>query len=693
MSELWRRVLYLFNRRRLDAELEADMEFHREMAASAGRNNFGNLLRMREQAREAWGWTWLDRLLQDLRYGARILARSPGFTAMVVLVLAIGISVNVSAFSLFDMVALNPLPVPNPESIVRLERHSPTNYTSEMAYPSFQFYREHAHTLSAGMAVLGIPPVQIDEDLQNTSASFVTPNYFTELGTLAAYGRMFQPALDSSAISPPTVILSYNLWQRRFAGDPSVVGRVIRISRKPFTVIGITPYTFASLGGQHPDLWLPIAQQPYLIDGSRILTDWTNSSVRMWGRLAPGVSANAAEQELRSLTDQIRKQHPDAVWDNEFIQSSPGGHLQVMQPQTYQVAMMVGILTLLILAVACANVGGLLLARGIKREHEIGIRIAIGANRRRIFRQLCTESIMLSFLSAAVGIALSYTILRITLSQTDSPKWLSPVPDWRVLLFSLGVMLLAALFFGLAPALQIARQRQRKTIARQILLAAQVAASCVLLIVSGLLVRATQHVLFTDPGFGYENTVSIDPQLRQHGYSDAVARSYLDQMQSRLRTLPGVRSVSLVELPPMGHAVSREDREINGRKFKIYPNWISPEYFETMQIPILLGRTFRPGEKNAVIVSQSFARSVWGGQNPIGQRVPGDDSKDIVIGVVGDAHINALSDDDAVEGYYAAQNGNMPNMVIMVRSAGLLSAVETAARSFSESLDPKVFPE
>jgi predicted permease len=693
MSELWRRVLYLFNRRRLDAELEADMEFHREMAASAGRNNFGNLLRMREQAREAWGWTWLDRLLQDLRYGARILARSPGFTAMVVLVLAIGISVNVSAFSLFDMVALNPLPVPNPESIVRLERHSPSNYTSEMAYPSFQFYREHAHTLSAGMAVLGIPPVQIDEDLQNTSASFVTPNYFTELGTLAAYGRMFQPALDSSAISPPTVILSYNLWQRRFAGDPSVVGRVIRISRKPFTVIGITPYTFASLGGQHPDLWLPIAQQPYLIDGSRILTDWTNSSVRMWGRLAPGVSANAAEQELRSLTDQIRKQHPDAVWDNEFIQSSPGGHLQVMQPQTYQVAMMVGILTLLILAVACANVGGLLLARGIKREHEIGIRIAIGANRRRIFRQLCTESIMLSFLSAAVGIALSYTILRITLSQTDSPKWLSPVPDWRVLLFSLGVMLLAALFFGLAPALQIARQRQRKTIARQILLAAQVAASCVLLIVSGLLVRATQHVLFTDPGFGYENTVSIDPQLRQHGYSDAVARSYLDQMQSRLRTLPGVRSVSLVELPPMGHAVSREDREINGRKFKIYPNWISPEYFETMQIPILLGRTFRPGEKNAVIVSQSFARSVWGGQNPIGQRVPGDDSKDIVIGVVGDAHINALSDDDAVEGYYAAQNGNMPNMVIMVRSAGLLSAVETAARSFSESLDPKVFSE
>jgi hypothetical protein len=212
MGELWRRIVYLFNRRRMDAELEADMEFHREMAAGAGRNNFGNMLRMREQAREAWGWTWLDRLGQDIRYGARILARSPGFTIMVVLVLAIGISVNVSAFSLFDMVALKALPVRDPESIVRLERRSPNASTSEMAYPSFEFYRDHAHTLSAAIAVLGIPPVQIDEDLENTSASFVTPNYFTELGTAAAYGRLFEPALDGSVTSQPTVILSYGLW-------------------------------------------------------------------------------------------------------------------------------------------------------------------------------------------------------------------------------------------------------------------------------------------------------------------------------------------------------------------------------------------------------------------------------------------------------------------------------------------------
>lgn len=693
MGELWRRISYLLHRRRLDAELEADMEFHREMAARAGHNNFGNTLRMREQSREAWGWTWLDRLVQDLRYGARILARSPGFTLMMALVLAIGIGVNVSAFSLFNMIALKPLPVRDPESLVRLERRSPTAYTSEMAYPSFLFYRDHARSLSAAMAVLGIAPVQIDNDLQSATASFVTANYFTELGTPAAYGRLFSPAHDGSQSSQPTVVLSYGLWQRRFGGDPSIVGHVIHIARKPVTIIGVLPFTFASLGGQHPDIWLPMPQQPYFVEGSKILSDWGDSSIRMWGRLAPGVSATVAGQELRSLTNEIRKQHPDAVWDNEFIQISPGGHMQVMQPEMYRVGLMVGVLTLLILAAACANVGALMLARAITREHEIGIRIAIGANRGRIFRQLCTESLMLAALGAVAGIALSYVILQFTLATIDAPKWVSPIPDWRVLLFTGGVMLLAALFFGLAPALQIARQRQRKTIARQILLAAQVAASCVLLIVSGLLVRATQHVLFSDPGFGYESTISIDSQLTQHGYTAAAAKNYLDQMQMRLRVLPGVRAVSLVQLPPMGHAVSREDREFNGHKFMLYPNWVSPDYFQTMQIPLLLGRTFRPGEKNAVIISQSLARYIWGNQNPLGQRIPGDDSKDIVIGVVGDAHVNALNNDDAVEGYWAAQPDNMTGLVIIVRAEGPASAVMTAARSFSESLDPTLFPE
>jgi predicted permease len=693
MGELFRRIQYLINRRRLDSELQNDMEFHREMAARAGQNNFGNSLRLREQAYEAWGWTWLDQLAQDLSYAVRILIGAPGFTLMAVLVLAIGIGVNVSAFSLFDMIALKPLPVPEADRIVRLERRSPTDYTSEMAYPSFVFYREHARTISAAMAVLGVPPMHLDEDMQPTSASFVTPNYFKELGTQAAYGRLFDPTRDAASNAAPTVVLSYGVWQRRFGSDPRVVGRVIHLNGKPVTVIGVTPFALASLGGQRPDLWLPIAEQPDLIDHSTVLTDRSNSSVRMWGRLAPGVSAKAAEEELRSLTDQLRHEHPEAVWKGEFIQISPGGHLQVMQPQMYRVAGLVGVLTLLILVVSCANVGGLMLARAVARQHEIGIRIAIGAGRWRLFRQLSTESLLLGALGSVAALGLSCAVLKLALDKMDVPKWLSARPDWRVLLFTMGMTVAATLFFGLLPAFQIARQRQQKALARQILVAAQIAASSVLLIVAALLVRATQHALFTDPGFGYEQLISIDPGLGHHGYNATSARNYLNEMQSRLATLPSVKAVSLVKLPPLGHIVANSTVEVRGRKITAYPNWVAPNFFATMGMPLRLGRTFNPGEKRAVIVSESFARLQWPGENPLGQTLGDGTDKSTVIGVVGDAHMNALSDDDAVEQYWEAQPEDMPDMVLIVRSAGEPGSISAQAKSIAPNLDKSVFPE
>jgi predicted permease len=693
MGELWRRIRYLVGKRRLEAELKSDMEFHREMAAREGRRNFGNELRMRERAREAWGWTWLDRLGQDLRYGVRMLARAPGFTVMAILVLAIGIGVNVSAFTVFNAVALKPLPVRDPDSLVRLERRSPTAYTSEMAYPSFVFYRDHAKTLAGAAAVLGVPPMQVDDDVEGAKSSYVTPNYFSELGTPAAYGRMMDPKRDDAADAAPVVVLSFGFWQRRFGADPTVIGRTIHLNKKPVTVVGVLPYDFASLGGQGPEIWIPIAEQPYFVEGSKVLTDYNDSSIRMWGRLAPGVTAQMAEQELKGLTDELRREHPSAVWDKERIQSSPGGHMQVMQPEMYQVAAMVSVLTLLILAVACANLGALLLARAVTREREIGIRVAIGAGRGRIFRQLCTESLVLASMGAAAGLGLGYVVVHVALGALDAPKWVTAAPDWRVLLFTVGMTFVAAVFFGLAPALQIARRRQNKTIVRQVLIGAQVAGSCVLLIVAGLLVRATQHALYNDPGFGYEQLLSIDAQLSQHGYAPAAARAYLNQMQSRLRALPGVRSVSLVKLPPMGHAVDRETTEIDGHKVLVYPNWVEPGFFQTMGIPMILGRTFYQGEKSAVIVSESFARQQWPGQNPLGQPITRGDNKDIVVGVAGDAHVNDLSNGDATEQYWPAQQDDMPGMVVIVNTAGAPESLPPMAKTISESLDAKLFPE
>ncbi len=694
MGELFRRIKYLINRSRLDAELASDMEFHREMAARAGRSNFGNTLRMREQAREAWGWTWLDRLVQDLRYGVRILARSPGFTVMAVLVLAIGIGVNVSAFSLFEMMALKPLPVRDPGSLVSLDRRSPTAQTDEMPYSSVVFYGKNSKTLSAAMAVLDVPPMQVEDDVQPASVSFVTPNYFTELGTAAAVGRLLDPGRDATFNDPPAVVLSYGFWQRRFGGDPGVAGQIIHLNKKPVTVIGVTPYAFASLGSHHADLWLPIAQQPYFVEGSHVLTDPSVSSVQMWGRLAPGVTAKTAAQELLALTNELRKQHPGDIWDNEFIHIDPGGHLQVVRPEIYRAAAIVAVLTLLILTVACGNLGGLLTARAATRTQEMRIRIAIGANRGRIFRQLCTESLLLAVLGALAGLGLAFAVLRVfLLSAPDELKWLTATPDWRVLLFTAGITLLAAVFFGLAPALQIARQRQHRTLARQILVGSQVAASCVLLIVAGLLARAAQHALYTDPGFAYRQLLSIDPQLGRHGYNPAAAKAYLDQMQTRLRAVPGVSSVSLANRPPMGHSVSRLRREFGGHSVDVYPNSVEPGFFQTMGIPLILGRTFFPAEKNAVIVSESFARGQWPGQNPLGQRIVNGDTSGTVVGVAGNARINALSDDDAAEEYWPAQLDDMPEMVVMARTAAAPESLPPAIKSISESLDPRLFPE
>jgi hypothetical protein len=215
----------------------------------------------------------------------------------------------------------------------------------------------------------------------------------------------------------------------------------------------------------------------------------------------------------------------------------------------------------------------------------------------------------------------------------------------------------------------------------------------VLLIVAALLVHAAQHALYTDPGFGYEQIVSIDPQLSQHGYRAAAARTYLNQMQSRLRPLPGVRAVSLVELPPLGHVVSNWTTEIRGRKVTIYPNWVAPDFFHAMGIALRLGRTFHPAEKHAVIVSESFARQQWPGRNPLGQTVGEGANRDVIIGVVADAHINALNDDDALEQYWAAQPENLPDMVVVVRAAGEPGSIGTQARAIATNLDPSVFPE
>ncbi|MBS1798243.1 MAG: ABC transporter permease [Acidobacteria bacterium] len=697
MNELTRRIQYLLHRRRMQQELYDEMQFHREMSTRAGAEpkSFGNEALLHERAREAWGWIWIDRLLQDLRFGLRTLARSPGFTLTAVLVLAVGIGVNVAAFGLFNMFVLKPLPVRDPDTIVRLQRSAPGSFASVIAYPSIKFYRDHAKTLRAFM-VSTDREILLESESKPIRARFISANLFRELGAETSQGRLFDPERDEQKDSAPVVVLSHTFWQEHFDSDPSIVGRTVHLNHKPAIVIGIAPRNFSGLGlPREPAFWMPLAQQPYFIEGSTALTDATlDGMLDVWARLQPGVSPKITAQELFALTNELRKQSPQAVWDNERITIEPGGYLQALHKDNVPMISLVATLVLLILTVACSNLGGLLMARGVTRGHEISIRFALGASRRRIIRQLFTESLLLALLAAAAGIGLGYLCLRVFLSQVNAPPWLNPTPDWRVVAFAATIGLIAAIVFGLAPALQLTAKRRSGTRTRQLLVTAQIAASCVLLIVAGLLVRALHFAVSTDPGYDYQHVLIVDPDLAAHGYSSSAARNYLDAAQARLSRLPGVTSVGLTSMAPLGH---KNVTGLGGYHFGIFVSHIEPGFFTTMAIPRLSGRDLQAGDTNEAVVSESLARRMWPNESPLGKQFSLDPSnpqseKLTIVGVVTNARTMSMHDPDATELYQFSDDHSLPHMVLLVRTQGRLENIATAARTVTAGIDAGLFP-
>ena len=704
MSEFFRRLRYLLNRRRFDRELASDLEFHREMAAAENRP-FGNTLQLREEAREAWGWTWIDRLSQDLSYAFRLLRKSPGFTFAAVLILSIGIGVNIAAFGFFNLMVLRPLPVRDPATLVRFQRLSPKAYASVLSYPEMAFFREHTTTLSA---VLAWTPstLRMEHEQGPLKAQFVTANFFSELGAAASLGRVLDPARDETNGAEPVAVLSYAFWQNRFGADPSLVGKSIRLNDKPVTVVGVASSEFSGLSLESPELWLPISQHPYLVSGSKLLTEYAveGSGVTVWGRLRPGLTPKAAEGELRSLAAALRAGHPNDIWENESLPGSPGAYATSAINHSHHgmgtkdpnklipVAATAGALVLLILAVACGNLGSLVLARGVARAREITIRVAIGAGTGRLVRQLFTESLLLGVLGSVAGLGLGYVVLRYLIAVTATPAWMNPAPDWRVMLFAIALGFLSAILFGLTPAFQVVRQRHEAARVRQILIGAQVAASCVLLIVAGLLVQMLKHAS-GDPGFAYRQVVSIDPSLGNNRYSPAKARAYIDTVESRLRALPGVESVSSASTPPLGNKTVSIGLQIGGRVISIHTNSIEPGYFQTVNIPLLRGRDLLRGDTDAIIVSQSLAIAAWPGEDPLNKQLNMDGRKFTVVGISGNARVAQLEDHESTEVYFLAGAADMPWMVVLVKASARPEEVAPALASIAKAMDPEIIPD
>lgn len=701
----------LLKRGQMEKELDAELRFHFELqvadkmreglteaeARRVTRLEFGGMEQTKEDCRESRGTLWLLSIVQDLRFGTRILTRSPKFSIAAILVLALGIGVSTLAFSLYNLIALKSIPVRDPETLVSFQRRSPENIAPGIPYVSIAYYRDHAKTLSAVMATMTAAPLVLEQpgnsvpDEQRITPSFVSSNYFTELGGSAILGRLIDAAHDDASDAAPVAVVSYRLWQTRFGADPSIVGKTIHLGGKPATIVGVASATFANLGTDNPDVWLPLLQHSYFVEGSKPLLDpQFDGLVMMWGRLAPGVSPSVTEQELLSLTNQLRKLYPTLIWDREYLVARPGAHF--FSPQDAQpILAPVAVLVLLIFTIACANLGGLLLARGANRQQEIRMRLNLGARRSRVFRQLLTENLLLGIVGSLAALPLSYVVLRLGLTYANAPQWMSALPDWRVFGFTATMGILAALFFGFFPTLQMVRQKKNRTLWHQFVVCAQVGASCVLLILAGLLVRATLHTLYTHPGFGYEQVWSIDPKLSNHGFTPSAAQSYLDQFQNRLRALPGVTSVSLASNPPLvNENVMITGLTIDGHRILIYPNWVGPEFFQTMSIPVLRGRALLPGETHVVVLSESLARKRWPKEDPIGKQW--NDGKDIVVGVVGNTRAMEFNNTDATEIYYPASPDVLPGMSILVKTAGKMEVLPSTIKTISSSIDPRLFP-
>ena len=690
-------------RRRMEEQLDRELRFHFESQVAekvrAGaseaearretRLEFGGMEQVKESCRESRGTLWLASIVQDVRFGGRILARSPGFSLTAILVLALGIGISTLAFSLYNLVALQSIPVRDPQTVVNIERRSPENINPGVPYSAITYYRDNARSLAAVMATLDGPAIVMEPDQPRIKPLFVSSNYFVELGASTALGRFFDPARNMSS-SSPVAVLSFRFWQRTFNSDPAIVGKTIHLAGKSATVIGVASEEFANLGTANPDIFLPLLQHSYFVDGSKPLNDPKfEGLIIMWGRLASGVRPSQAEQELLTLTNQLRKMTPDEVWDNERILVSPGAHFISLQ-EGAPILAAISALVLLILGIACANLGGLLLARGAGRQREIQLRFDLGAGRLRVFRQLLTENLLLGTLGSISSLPLTYVLLRLTLWYANAPSWMNALPDVRVVAFTMAMGILSALFFGLLPTVRMVRRRKDRTLWYQFIVCAQVGASCVLMILAGLLVRATLHTLYTHPGFRYEQVIAIDPGLNEHGFTPATAQAYLDKLQSRLRSVPSVTNVSMAQSPPLVNPyVSLTSIDVDGRRVLIYPNWVTPDFFQTMGIPLLRGRVMTSGESNTVVISESLARKRWPREDPIGKQWK---DSTIVIGVVGNTRAQELNNTDATEMYFSAKPENLPAMTVLVKTSGDPKTVLPAIQAIAASVDSRLYP-
>src|ERR1041384_3156074 len=579
----------------------------------------------------------MESLFKDIRYAFRGLTKRPGFVAVAVITLSLGIGANTAIFSLVNTVLLRSLPVDKPEEIVSVSVRAKDDTMQAFWYPNYVDFRDQNQTLS-GLLVYRFAPLSLSRGGNNERiwGYEVSGNYFDVLKVQAIHGRTFLPEEDQTKLSHPVIVVGYECWQRRFGGDPSIVGRDVLLNNHQFHVIGIAPEGFKGTELVYsPEIWLTASMMEWAEPGATWLDNRKSKNFFGIGRLKEGVNSRQAEASLNVLAQQLAKEYPDTNEGQAIKVVPPGFILPELRGAVVNFTWVLMAAVGLVLLVTCANLAGLLLARATDRRKEIAIRLAMGANRRRLIRQLLTESVLLSLTGGVAGVLLAVWIVNVLLAfkpPIDFPLSLDVRLDWHVLLFSLCVSLLAGAIFGLAPALQATRpglsQALRETSAqggaartrlRSVLVVAQIAISLVVLIAAGLVVRTLQQLQTMNPGFDTHNGLTMSFDLGLQGYDQDRGQQFYKQIAERVKTLPGVKSATISDYIPLSLNYNSRNIFVEGLPAERGENvptamnaTAGPRYFETMRTPLVQGREFTDQDtaktERVAVVNEAFVR-------------------------------------------------------------------------------------
>ena len=664
----------------------------------------------------------MDTFLQDLRYSLRRLARSPAFTGIVVLTLALGIGANTAIFSAVNAVLLRPLPYPDSHQLVTIEHLYPSlDLEAPVSVPGFLDYKRKSRSFTSMAVQTGwqVNLTGIEEPVR-LQGQRVTGEFFATLQVPALLGRTLQPGEDSAG-HDRVAVLSYDAWRRIFGGAPDIVGRSLSLNGESYEVVGVMPSGFRDFFNRNAEVWAPLVFQLDQMTDNNRTTEFLNLTARM----RPGVPLEQAAGEMRTMAEQLKRDYPDNYPENWTLIVTP---LSVQATGNVRPALLVLLGAVgFVLLIACANVANLLLARAATRSKEIAVRTALGATRERLLRQLLTESILVSLAGGAVGLLLAYAGVRALVAADirNLPRSEEIGIDGIVMLFTLGVSLLAGVLFGLAPAVHTAtpdlhgalKEGGRGTTAdrgshalRRSLVVTEVALALTLLTGAGLLLKSFARLQRVDPGFDPANLLTFNLALPQTRYpSDTAQIAFFDQVFPALARVPGVMAAGGTSVMPFGGSWSTGSFDIEGYEPpENQPGpWgdirlVSPSFFETLRIPLLRGRYLtdedREGGRPVAVIDQEFVRRYWPNENPLGKRFtfgppPGvtDTTQNQwieVVGVVGHTAHEGLDADARIQLYLSYRQRGLPFMQVAVRTRGNPERYVNLIRDAVRSVDP-----